>query len=263
MSSYVISDIHGCYDELQKMLEKIQFGDGDTLICAGDYIDKGPKNAEVLEWIMNVPPNVILLRGNHDEDFAQNIEAMRIISYKMDLDRDSLQDTKTLYQSMKKLAKKDASVKFDRCETVYELIESGYTFAQLCTWADRIKNMPYLYETEAPGRKCIVVHAGYIRRLDTPELKARYSSREEFYMNARGDGFTDGGIMHGMVVAGHTPTTKEEEFAYNDGWVFRKYDEERDFLFYDIDCGCWMRYTGKKNARLACFRLEDEKTFYV
>ena len=123
--------------------------------------------------------------------------------------------------------------------------------------------MPYLYETKVSDRKCIVVHAGYIRRLDTPELKARYSSREEFYMNARGDGFTDGGIMHGMVVAGHTPTTKEEEFAYNDGRVFRRYDEERDFLFYDIDCGCWMRYTGKKNARLACFRLEDEKVFYV
>lgn len=263
MGSYVISDIHGCYDELIRMFEKINLEDSDTLICAGDYIDKGSKNAEVLEWIMNVPPNVILLRGNHDEDFAQNIEAMRIISYKMDLDRDSLQDTKTLYQSMKKLAKKDASVKFDRCETVYELIESGYTFSQLCTWADRIKIMPYLYETEVSGRKCIVVHAGYIRKLDTPELKARYSSREEFYMNARGDGFANGGIMHGMVVVGHTPTTKEEEFAYNDGRVFRKYDEERDFLFYDIDCGCWMRYIGKENARLACLRLEDEKVFYV
>ena len=263
MGSYVISDIHGCYDELIRMLEKINLEDSDTLICAGDYIDKGPKNAEVLEWIMNVPPNVILLRGNHDEDFAQNIEAMRIISYKMDLDRDSLQDTKTLYQSMKKLAKKDASAKFDRCETVYELIESGYTFSQLCTWADRIKSMPYLYETKVSGRTCIIVHAGYIRRLDTPELKARYSSREEFYMNARGDGFANGGIMHGMVVVGHTPTTKEEEFAYNDGRVFRKYDEERDFLFYDIDCGCWMRYIGKENARLACLRLEDEKVFYV
>lgn len=62
MSSYVISDIHGCYDELQKMLEKIQFGDGDTLICAGDYIDKGPKNADMLEWIMRAPANVILIR---------------------------------------------------------------------------------------------------------------------------------------------------------------------------------------------------------
>ena len=54
MGSYVISDIHGCYDELIRMLEKINLEDSDTLICAGDYVDKGPKNAEVLEWIMNV-----------------------------------------------------------------------------------------------------------------------------------------------------------------------------------------------------------------
>lgn len=128
MSSYVISDIHGCYDELQKMLEKIQFGDGDTLICAGDYIDKGPKNADMLEWIMRAPANVILIRGNHDEDFVQNIEAMRIISYKMDLDVEDLKDTKVLYKSMSRLAGRDDSVRFDRCGTVNELIESGYTF---------------------------------------------------------------------------------------------------------------------------------------
>lgn len=35
MGSYVISDIHGCYDELIRMLEKINLGDSDTLICAG------------------------------------------------------------------------------------------------------------------------------------------------------------------------------------------------------------------------------------
>lgn len=43
MGSYVISDIHGCYDELIRMLEKINLEDSDTLICAGDYVDKGPK----------------------------------------------------------------------------------------------------------------------------------------------------------------------------------------------------------------------------
>ena len=162
MSSYVISDIHGCYDELQKMLEKIQFGDGDTLICAGDYIDKGPKNADMLEWIMRAPANVILIRGNHDEDFVQNIEAMRIISYKMDLDVEDLKDTKVLYKSMSRLAGRDDSVRFDRCGTVNELIESGYTFSQLSAWAERIKHMPYYYDMGVNGRKCIVVHAGYI-----------------------------------------------------------------------------------------------------
>lgn len=262
MSSYVISDIHGCYDELQKMLEKIQFGDGDTLICAGDYIDKGPKNADMLEWIMRAPANVILIRGNHDEDFVQNIEAMRIISYKMDLDVEDLKDTKILYKSMSRLAGRDDIVRFDRCGTVNELIASGYTFSQLTSWAERIKSMPYYYDVDVDGRKCIVVHAGYIRKLDTPELKAKYSSRKEFYTNARYDGYTIGGICHSTIIAGHTPTVKEGEFAWNNGRVFRMYDKERDILFYDIDCGCWMRGT-RKTARLACIRLEDEEVFYV
>ena len=40
MSTYVMSDIHGCYSELMKMLEKIKFDPKkDELIIAGDIID--------------------------------------------------------------------------------------------------------------------------------------------------------------------------------------------------------------------------------
>ncbi|HBA49121.1 MAG TPA: serine/threonine protein phosphatase, partial [Lachnospiraceae bacterium] len=38
MSTYAISDIHGCYNELLAMLEKINFSKSDRLILAGDYI---------------------------------------------------------------------------------------------------------------------------------------------------------------------------------------------------------------------------------
>lgn len=33
MNTYVMSDIHGCYDEFQQMLEKIHFSDRDLLIA--------------------------------------------------------------------------------------------------------------------------------------------------------------------------------------------------------------------------------------
>ena len=37
---YVISDIHGCYDEFQQMLKKINFNpEKDELIIDGDIID--------------------------------------------------------------------------------------------------------------------------------------------------------------------------------------------------------------------------------
>ncbi|WP_443662324.1 hypothetical protein [Eshraghiella crossota] len=49
---------------------------------------------------------------------------------------------------------------------------------------------------------------------------------------------------------------------YNDGNVYKVYDEEMDCTFYDIDCGCAFRKK-RSNAKLACLRLDDEKIFYV
>ena len=63
-----MSDIHGCYDDMIKMLEQIAFTDEDTLILAGDYIDRGSQSFEMLKWIESNPINVIFLRGNHDEE---------------------------------------------------------------------------------------------------------------------------------------------------------------------------------------------------
>ena len=41
MSTYVIGDIHGCYDEFMQMLDKIALSDSDRLLMVGDYIDRG------------------------------------------------------------------------------------------------------------------------------------------------------------------------------------------------------------------------------
>ena len=60
-----MSDIHGCYDDMIKMLEQIVFTDEDTLILAGDYIDRGSQSFEMLKWIESNPKNVIFLIGNH------------------------------------------------------------------------------------------------------------------------------------------------------------------------------------------------------
>ena len=79
MNTYVMSDIHGCYDEFQQMLEKIHFSDRDLLICAGDYIDRGTKNYEMMSWISNAPEHVVFVRGNHDEEFLTNIRIMKYV----------------------------------------------------------------------------------------------------------------------------------------------------------------------------------------
>ena len=56
MSTYVISDIHGCYNEFLSMLEKIYFSESDNLVLAGDYIDRGKQSYEMLKWMEQCPP---------------------------------------------------------------------------------------------------------------------------------------------------------------------------------------------------------------
>ena len=63
--TYVISDIHGQFDALMKMLEKIDFSEEDELYILGDVIDRGPKSMECIKWIME-QDNVLALLGNHE-----------------------------------------------------------------------------------------------------------------------------------------------------------------------------------------------------
>lgn len=61
----VVGDIHGCYDELMALMEKVDLGDRDRVVSVGDLITKGPKNREVLELFMT-DPRFSTVIGNHD-----------------------------------------------------------------------------------------------------------------------------------------------------------------------------------------------------
>lgn len=43
MQTLVIGDIHGCYIELQALLEKAGLNEGDSIISVGDFVDRGPE----------------------------------------------------------------------------------------------------------------------------------------------------------------------------------------------------------------------------
>lgn len=61
----VIGDIHGCYDELLRLLETAKIRSHDQIIAVGDLITKGPKNREVLDFFA-VGDNRSSVIGNHD-----------------------------------------------------------------------------------------------------------------------------------------------------------------------------------------------------
>ena len=51
---YTVSDLHGCYDKYQKLLETLNLGENDTLYVLGEYLmqllrQKNLKRAQVVE----------------------------------------------------------------------------------------------------------------------------------------------------------------------------------------------------------------------
>ena len=68
---YVIGDVHGCYDEMMALLEKIEQMDEDAkIIFVGDFVDRGPKVDKVLNWCMeHITPDgkYQAVRGNHEQ----------------------------------------------------------------------------------------------------------------------------------------------------------------------------------------------------
>ena len=66
MSTYVIGDVQGCFDELETLLGQISFNpQRDTLVFVGDLVNRGPKSLETLAYIYNLPNKIVVL-GNHD-----------------------------------------------------------------------------------------------------------------------------------------------------------------------------------------------------
>ena len=65
MAVYAIGDVQGCFDELQSLLELIDFKpDLDQLWFAGDLVNRGPKSLETLRFIRSL--NAVSVLGNHD-----------------------------------------------------------------------------------------------------------------------------------------------------------------------------------------------------
>lgn len=68
-----IGDIHGRLDLLRTLMEKIdkKMKDRDyRLIFLGDYVDRGPDSARVIDFLLEVQrfrPDTVFLKGNHEE----------------------------------------------------------------------------------------------------------------------------------------------------------------------------------------------------
>jgi serine/threonine protein phosphatase 1 len=82
---YAIGDIHGSFDRLQDMMQKIpiDFAE-DSLVFIGDYIDRGPGSVEVVEYLINLKkqvPGIIFLKGNHEDMLEKYLDGSDRFTY--------------------------------------------------------------------------------------------------------------------------------------------------------------------------------------
>ena len=61
----IIGDIHGCFEELQQLLEAAHVTPEDRVISAGDFVDRGPDSVRVWEFLRD-RPNTVVIAGNHE-----------------------------------------------------------------------------------------------------------------------------------------------------------------------------------------------------
>ncbi|WP_066701070.1 metallophosphoesterase family protein [Sphingobium amiense] len=74
---YAIGDVHGCYQQLRDLLQRIETHAqalppvrSTHIIVLGDIVDRGPASADVMRFLYNAQQKtdrLIVLQGNHEE----------------------------------------------------------------------------------------------------------------------------------------------------------------------------------------------------
>jgi hypothetical protein len=60
----IVGDVHGCIDELERLLEAVGMTRDDRLVMVGDLVAKGPESVAVLRLLQELKAESVL--GNHD-----------------------------------------------------------------------------------------------------------------------------------------------------------------------------------------------------
>ncbi|MDA3854879.1 MAG: metallophosphoesterase [Candidatus Woesearchaeota archaeon] len=74
----VISDIHGCYNTLLKLLEQLPHR---NICILGDLIDRGPESYKVVDYVKS--NNIKCLLGNHEDMAIQVQEASTMSEFRL------------------------------------------------------------------------------------------------------------------------------------------------------------------------------------
>ncbi len=62
---YVVGDVHGCFDELQALWQRLDPSDSELVVFVGDLVRKGPASIETVEFVAE-QENAVSVQGNNE-----------------------------------------------------------------------------------------------------------------------------------------------------------------------------------------------------
>lgn len=177
MSVYCVSDIHGDLERFDKLLEKINFSDEDTMYVIGDVVDRGKEPVKLLIKIMETP-NITLLEGNHEEMMSLGLDPIH---------------EKRILHIWKWNGGENTFRQFIRLEK-----------EQREKILDYINDLPDYMEITVGGKRFYLVHG-----CPSDDHRTRIWERVE-----KDEDYTD--LNLGTIIFGHTPTIMYMDVDKND-----------------------------------------------
>lgn len=269
MATYVVGDIHGCYDEWMKLKDTIEKQDSNAkFILVGDIVDRGPQVMRMIDWAMkNITPDgkYQMVIGNHEVEkidwwnnywhcrTSMGIEDNTGVTYKSyTVDRYDFKSTMEVHE------KTDADI-----DKIIKFFESLPIYKELFIDTGKKKGKQhYIIVHGAVPKSCLnkdetfkksSIH--YNKKYNPSNGLKVHRNREQIIWNRNYCG--NKRLKHTIVVHGHTPTVLDD---------FEGYDVvpgQAYFTYADINIDCGMCYEGVIGRNLCAVRLEDLEEFYV
>lgn len=181
MELYAIGDVHGQFFKLEKLIERLNIKDNDILVFLGDYIDRGRRSFEVIDFLIKLKDkhNCVFLKGNHEDMFMDYLSGINENMFVVNGGR----------------------------KTISSYEENGYNINEFTPYLERVvpqkhieffRRLKNYYETD----EFIFVHAGIH---PTTEMKRQ---PDEYLFWDRAFSYSQTKYSGKVVVFGHTPSNK-------------------------------------------------------
>ena len=246
---YVIGDVHGCYDEMMRLLANIEAKDPEAIIYfLGDFIDRGPEVWKVLDWAMeHITPDgkYRSVRGNHEDMIREWYEEWKLwYDYgRGNGNEEAWEEPKTRYDFYERLKERDMLTP-EKLEPVINFICS-------------LPNNRRVVVTNPEGKEMVyrIAHAWHYQYENISLEDQRYANLWERHLCGNANSGE-------VIVHGHTPNLPDVYYdisAKEAGKI--RYEEKSNSINLDGGC-CYQHLMPDTPCMLCGICLETREAFY-